>query len=192
MFESAPPPLWRGCFPSALRVGVVQVRDKKNEKTKLSAFPTSGYSGNIQFEQVYALHCSIINETSEYLGHQLLQCIATVLTCSQQCWNPCLLQKVIVTKGAGRLLSGVSVQQDGLCLNHLAFLPTARPRGDKAKPGKNALKKKTHTHTARSVILNTRTRQRRPLFALLQKAGGQSRSAPKCRWKEAKHAGPDI
>lgn len=55
MFESAPPPLWRGCFLSALRVGVVQVRDKKNpEKTKLSAFPTSGYSGNIQFEQVYA------------------------------------------------------------------------------------------------------------------------------------------
>lgn len=52
MFESAPPPLWRGCFPSALGVGVAQVRDK-NEKTRLSAFPTSGYSGNIQFEQVY-------------------------------------------------------------------------------------------------------------------------------------------
>lgn len=53
-FESAPPPVWWGCFPSALRVAVVQVCDKKPpEKTKLSAFPTGGYSGNIQFEQVY-------------------------------------------------------------------------------------------------------------------------------------------
>lgn len=52
MFESAPPRLWRGCFPSALRVGGVQVRDK-NEETRLSVSLTSGYTAKIQLEQVY-------------------------------------------------------------------------------------------------------------------------------------------